>query len=348
MSATKEEAIVPTRSDWLEGQPDDPILLPDLPIVDSHHHLWSHGGDAYLLPQFLADVDAGHRIVASVYMQCHAHDSPDGPEHLRPVGEVEFVAGVAEQAERQGATTRVCEGIVGYADLRLGDRVQEVLDALGEAGRGRFRGVRQIVAWHPDPEIKCTTVFKPPPGMLLDPNLRRGLKVLARNGKSFDTWAVHTQMIELFDLACSCPDLTVVTDHTGGTIAMGLYDGRRDVAFEEWRTAIRILAQAPNAHAKIGGFGMRISGFRFHERPQPPTSEELAAAIRPYVETCIDAFGPSRCMFESNFPVDKGSFGYQVLWNAYKRIARDYSEDERNMLFHGTAERVYRLNYIAS
>lgn len=341
MTTAKEEAVIPTRPDWLAKRQEAP-LRPDLAIVEAHHHLWTRGGEPYLLPEFLEDANDGHRVVSTVYMECHAHYRTDGPEHLRPVGEVDYASGIAEQCENRPGGARVCAGIVGCTDLRLGDRVREVLDAMDAAGRGRFRGIRQIAAWHPDPRVKGT-ITNPPPGLLLDQDFRRGLNVLAANGMSFDTWALHTQLVELYDLACACPDIPIVMDHTGGAIGMGLYVGRRDLAFAEWRSAIRALAKAPNVYAKIGGFGMRLWGFGFHQQPLPPSSEELATALRPYVETCIEAFGPDRCMFESNFPVDKGSFSYRNLWNAFKRIVQHHSDHEQQRLFRGTAEHVYRL-----
>jgi predicted TIM-barrel fold metal-dependent hydrolase len=341
MTMAKEEAIIPTRSDWL-GKRKEAALHPELAIVDSHHHLWSRGGEAYLLPEFLEDTTSGHRIVATVYMECHSNYRTGGMEHLQPVGEVEYACKIAEESEKRPGSTRVCAGIVGSTDLRQGDHLQEVLEAMVAAGRGRFRGIRQIAAWHPDPSVKGT-VFSPAPGLLLDPGLRRGMKVLAAKGLSFETWALHTQLIELYDLASACPDVAIVMNHAGGAIGMGLYAGRRDLAFAEWRSAIQTLAKAPNVFAKIGGFGMRVWGFGFHQQPLPPSSEELAVALRPYVETCVEAFGPARCMFESNFPPDKGSFSYVNLWNAYKRIMAKCSADEQRWLFRGTAEHVYHL-----
>jgi L-fuconolactonase len=339
VDAPKVEAIVPTRADWLD-QVREEALRPDLAICDPHHHLWDRGGAPYFLPEFLADAKTGHRIVSSIYVEAHARYRADGPDHMKPVGEVEFADTIARDSEARGGP-RVCAGIVGHADLRLGDRVHEVLDAM-IAASPRFRGIRHIAAWHPDPSVKGT-VANPPPGLLRDEQFRRGFKALAANNLTYDSWALHTQLVDLRDLALTCPDVKVVMDHTGGCIGMGSYVGKRDAAFGEWRTAIRALAQAPNVFAKIGGFGMRLWGFGFHEQPIPPTSEALSAALRPYVEATIEAFGPSRCMFESNFPVDKGSFSYVVLWNAFKRITQNYSEDEQNMLFRGTAERVYSL-----
>ncbi len=335
------EAIIPTRAEWL-GQNREEALRPDIPIVDPHHHLWDRDGTRYFPPEFLADASGGHNVVASVYVDCHTGYRQDGPAHLRSVGEVEYAAGVAAECAAKPGSPQICAGIVGNTDLRRGEGVQEVLDAMVAAGQGRFRGIRQIGAWHADKTVKGT-VANPPPGLLVDPDFRVGAKVLARNGLSYDAWVLHTQLMELYDLARLAPDLTIIMDHTGGAIGMGLYEGRRDQAFAEWRLAIQTLAAAPNVHAKVGGFGMRLWGFNFQDGAAPPTSDALAAAIRPYVETCIEAFGPGRCMFESNFPVDKGSFSYGTLWNAFKLIVSGCSDEEQHELFHGTAERAYRL-----
>jgi L-fuconolactonase len=341
VSTPKEEAIIATRHDWL-AQNREAALTPEMPIVDAHHHLWNRGGEPYFLPEIRKDISDGHKVVATVYVDCHTGYRSEGPEHLKPVGEVEYAAGIARQCAAETGGTQVCAGIVGSTDLRLGDRVEEVLDAMIEAGEGRFRGIRQTAVWHSDKRVKGT-IMNPPPGLLFDPDFRRGAGLLVAKGLSFDGWVLHTQLVELYDLACACPGLPIVTDHTGAAIGMGLYAGRRELAFAEWRTAIRALAKAENVHVKLGGFGMRLWDFRFHERAQPPSSEELAAALRPYVETCIEAFGPSRCMFESNFPVDKGSFSYVNLWNAFKRLAQPYSQAEQEMLFRGTAAGFYRL-----
>jgi predicted TIM-barrel fold metal-dependent hydrolase len=211
-----------------------------------------------------------------------------------------------------------------------------------EAGDGRFRGIRQTAVWHPDGRVKGS-IMSPPPGLLFDRDFRAGAKELARRGLSFDSWSLHTQLVEVYDFACACPDLPIVICHSGAAIGMGLYEGRREIAFDEWRAGMRNVAKAGNVHAKIGGFGMRLWGFGFHERPLPPSSTELANAIRPYVETCIEVFGPDRCMFESNFPVDKGSFSYTNIWNAFKLLASEYSDDEQAMLLRITAERFYRI-----
>jgi L-fuconolactonase len=336
----KEEAIIPIRPDWLALRREAP-LRPEMPIVDAHHHLWDRGGSPYFLPEFLADARGGHNVVASVYLECHNGYRPDGPEHLRPVGEVEYAANIAEACREQGAATKVAAAIVGTTDLRS-ERVGEVLDAMIEAGRGGFRGIRQTAVWHPDKAVKGS-INTPPPGLLFDADFRRGMAALGARGLSFDAWVLHTQLVEVYDLACALPQVPIILCHAGAAIGMGLYEKRRDLAFQEWSAGMRTLAKAPNVFVKIGGFGMRLWGFGFHLRPEPPSSEELADTLHPYVETCIEAFGPQRCMFESNFPVDKGSFSYGTLWNAYKHLAAGYREAEQRRLFGGTAAAVYRI-----
>jgi predicted TIM-barrel fold metal-dependent hydrolase len=267
----------------------------------------------------------------------------DGPAELAPVGETEFVNGVAAMsASGNYGPARICAGIVGFADLRLGAKVDSVLEAHLQAGGGRFRGIRQGSVWHPDERIRSTPVL-PPRGLLADPAFRAGFARLAPHGLSFDSWLYFTQIGELTDLARAFPDTTVILDHFGGVLGVGPYAGKRDEVFAEWRQSLAGLAACPNAFVKLGGLAMRICGFGFHERALPPSSTELAAAWTPYVETAIELFGVKRCMFESNFPVDKGSCSYAILWNAFKRIAENASAQEKAALFGGTARQVYRL-----
>jgi L-fuconolactonase len=262
---------------------------------------------------------------------------------LRPVGEVEFANGVAAMsASGRYGNTRVCAGIVGYADLALGAAVEKVLEAQIAAGGGRFRGIRFITATHPDQAAWGSMVTRPE-GMLADRKVREGFARLAPLGLGFDAWMYHTQLGELVDLARAFPETSIVLDHVGGAIGLGRYAGRRDEVFAEWSARIRELAACPNVHVKLGGLGMRMFGFSVHTHELPPSSEELAAVWRPYIETCIAAFGPERAMFESNFPVDKGSCGYAALWNAFKRIAAGSSAAEKRALFADTATKFYRL-----
>jgi predicted TIM-barrel fold metal-dependent hydrolase len=334
---------IENRADWLARHREDP-LDPGLPIVDPHHHLWDRPGWPYMLPDLLADTTTGHNIVATVFVQCRAFHRADGPIEMRPVGETQFVAGVAAMAESgiYGAT-RVCEGIVGHADMLLGKAVEPVLEAHVRAGNGRFRGIRHITAWDPDPVV-MNPAYTPPRHALQDPTFQDALRVLGTMGLTFDAWLYHPQIDDLAAAAAAVPGTRFVLDHVGGPLGIQGYAGRRDEVFNDWRAAVRRLAERPNVFIKLGGLGMRINGFRFEDAAEPPTSEALATAWRPYVETCIEAFSASRCMFESNFPVDKGSYSYGVFWNACKRLAGGASASERLDLFAGTAQRFYRLS----
>ena len=334
---------LPVRPDWLDRRREE-IIEPDLPIVDPHHHLVERPETGrYLLPELLADTSDGHNITATVYLEWLSMYRAQGPVELRPVGEVEFANGVAAMAASGTyGRTQICAGIVGYADLTLGAPVEKVLQAMIQAGGGRFRGIRFISASHPEQAAWGSAVIRPE-GLLMNPKLREGFARLAPLGLSFDAWMYHTQLSELVDLARAFPGTQIVLDHVGGAIGLGPYAGKRDEVFVAWSRQIHELATCPNVHIKLGGLGMRMFGFTHHLGELPPSSEELAAAWRPYIETCIAAFGPERAMFESNFPVDKGSCSYSVLWNAFKRIAAGCSAAERAALFAGTATKLYRL-----
>jgi predicted TIM-barrel fold metal-dependent hydrolase len=266
---------------------------------------------------------------------------------MKPVGETQFVAGVAAMAESgQYGKTRVCEGIVGHADMLLGARVEPVLEAHVAAANGRFRGIRHITAWDPNPVV-MNPAYKPPQHALKDATFQEGLRTLGRMGLSYDAWLYHPQISDLTAAARAVPETRMVLDHVGGPLAIEGYAGKRDEVFKDWSAAIRELATCPNVYVKLGGLGMRINGFHFENAADPPSSEALAAAWKPYMETCIEAFGASRCMFESNFPVDKGSYSYGVFWNACKRLAKGASASEKADLFAGAAQRFYRLSHAA-
>ena len=340
-SATSVHLAV--RPDWLDRRREE-IIDPDLPIVDPHHHLVERPETGrYLLPELLADIGGGHNVTATVYLEWLSMYRAHGPAQLRPVGEVEFANGVAAMTAGGGyGKAQVCAGIVGYADLTLGAPVEKVLEAQIAAGGGRFRGIRFIAATHPDQAQWGSTVMRPE-GLLTDPRVREGFARLAPLGLSFDAWLYHTQLGDLVDLARAFPETLIVLDHVGGPIGLGRYAGKRDEVFTDWQAGILELARCPNVHIKLGGLGMRMFGFTVHTHELPPGSEELAAAWRPYIEACIGAFGTERAMFESNFPVDKGSCGYPVLWNAFKRIAAGCSATEKAALFSTTAAKFYRL-----
>lgn len=346
MNTAAKPTHLSVRPDWLALH-REAVLEPALPIVDAHHHLWDHPGNRYFFPDLLEDVAAGHDIRATVAVECGAMYRQDAAPALRPVGETEFLNGAAAMsASGAYGECRACAGIVGHADLRLGADVKPILEAHVRAGGGRFCGVRFTSAWHPDPAARGS-LANPPPGLLGDPDFRSGFAQLAPLGLSFDAWMYHTQLAELADLARAFPETAIVLDHVGGTIGIGPYAGKREAVLAEWRASLRELARCPNVFVKLGGLGMRLFGFDFGSRERPPSSEELAACWRPYIEGCIEAFGAERCMFQSNFPVDKGSCSYGVLWNALKRLAARASEAEKHALFSGTAAKVYRLSGVS-
>jgi L-fuconolactonase len=343
MATTEARRDASAREAWL-NQISEPVLEPDLPIIDPHHHLWDHPTSRYLLDEILADTGTGHKVLATVFVECASMYRADGPEAMRPVGETEFVNGVAAMsASGIYGKTKHCAGIVGHADLTLGSRVEPVLAAHLRAGGDRFRGIRYITAWDADTSMR-NPAYSPPPGLLGDKTFREGFAVLGHLGLSFDAWLYHPQIDELRDLARAFPETKIVLDHVGGPIGIGAYAGKHKEIFPGWAASIKALAACPNVYAKLGGLGMRMGGFRFHEQPEPPSSEMLAGAWRPYIETCINAFGSSRCLFESNFPVDKGSYSYPVFWNACKLLTKGASDTEKADLFRDTATRFYRLD----
>ena len=333
---------VAPREDWL-AQHTEEIIDPQRPIVDPHHHLWDRGGQRYMIEEMVADIASGHHIVATVYVDCRSMYRASGPEDLRPVGEVEFANGVAAMSASGGyGPAALCAGIVSHVNLLLGEGARPVLEAEIAAGGGRFRGIRHSSAW--DGEFEVAGMYaKRPKGLLLDAAFRKGFACLAPLDLSFDAWLFHPQIGELVDLARAFPDTRIVLDHCGGPVGLGRFAGKREETFAVWKASIQEIAKCPNVSVKLGGLAMCLLGFDFHLRPKPPSSEQAAAAWRPYIETCIEAFGPNRAMFESNFPPDKGQCSYQVIFNAFKRIAAPYSEAEKTALFSQTATDFYRL-----
>ncbi|MGH6909571.1 MAG: amidohydrolase family protein [Phenylobacterium sp.] len=340
----------------------EPILEPQLPIVDPHHHLWDRRNYAtpavgehpfmtaiadarrYLLDELMADTGSGHNVVATVFVECGAFYKADGPVDLRPVGETEFVNGVAAMsASGLYGDMRACAGIVSRADLLLGDGVVEVLEAHVAAGGGRFRGIRNSASWNADKEV-LGPLNRVEEGLYLRDDFRAGFRHLAPMGLSFDAWLLEPQLPDVIDLARAFPETHIVLDHVGTPIGRGSYEGKMSERFDVWRANIRELAKSPHVSVKLGGLAMAFCNFpSFLAEPRAP-SEQLALEWKPYIETCIEAFGPQRCMFESNFPVDMGSCSYATLWNAFKRIAAGASADEKTALFSGTAAKVYRLS----
>jgi len=328
---------------WLAKSPQEPIIDPDLGIVDTHHHLWDLPGYRYLLHDLLADIQSGHNLVATVFNECHAMYRASGPAEMRPVGEVEFCAGIAAMSESgQYGTTRICAGIVGFADLTLGDRVGAVLEAQIAAGGGRFKGIRHAAGWDASPIIGNSHT-SPGPGLYLRSDFRTGMARLVKLGLSLDAWVFHPQLSDAVDLARAFPDANIIMCHMGGPLGYGPYAGKTDETFQSWKAGMKALAGCPNVSVKLGGVMMRLAAYDYLKVPAPPSSAELARHWGPYVSTCVELFGAKRCMVESNFPVEKMGISYAALLNALKRIIAGASTEDRKMILSGTANRVYRL-----
>lgn len=329
--------------EWLAKVKEE-ALEPDLPIIDPHHHLWDHPTSRYELDEIMADIAEGHNIRQTVFVECKSMYRDSGPEALKPLGETEYVNGIAaKSASGAFGETRVAAAIVGFADLRLGNAVDEVLNAHIARAPDRFRGIRHASAFDDSSDVRASHTL-PPKGLLGLPSFREGFARLEVYGLSFDAWLYHHQIPELTELAREFPGTRIVFDHFGGPLGIGPYEGKRAEIFEQWKKDVAELAACPNVVAKLGGLNMAVNGFGWHKRDLPPTSDELAEATRDWYLHSIDVFGPDRCMFESNFPVDKLSCSYGVLWNAFKKIAKGFSESEKQNLFHDTAKRAYRLS----
>jgi predicted TIM-barrel fold metal-dependent hydrolase len=333
--------------DWL-ALTEEPALEPEIPICDPHHHFWDKRLERipyqrYLLHELADDINAGHNVRSTVFIEARAMYRPDGPVELRPVGEVEFVQGLAAaSASGLYGPAHAAAAIIGHADLNLGEKVEPVLDALQAASPNRFRGIRHSVTWDPNPEVENTAAHKIE-GQLASEQFRAGARVLAKLGLSYDAWLFFPQLPELASFAKAVPDLPIVLNHVGGLIRAGPYANRDDEVLETWRKGIAAVAQCPNVTVKLGGIGMPRTGFDWHLRTRPISSEELAEAMAPLLSYCIEQFGPDRCMFESNFPVDKVSYSHSVLFNAFKRLSAGYSPSERAAMFHDVAVRFYRI-----
>jgi predicted TIM-barrel fold metal-dependent hydrolase len=320
---------------WLALHQEHPLDR-EQAIVDPHHHLWDRGGHTYLAKEFRTDIaDSG--VVASVYVECLSAYRQDGPPELRPVGETEFVARQVPANSPFG----IARGIVGYADLSLGGGAAEVLDAHEEAAGTRFKGVRYATAWDADAAIHGS--YSTHRGMLHEASVVSAARVLEQRGLTLDTWLYFHQLDDVRSLARACPALSIVIDHCGGLVGIGRYAAQRAQVFDAWRANLQGFGSLSNVVLKFGGLAMPLAGFAWKSREVPPSSEDLAAAWRPYFDVCLEVFGPQRCMFESNFPVDRSGCSYTVVWNAFTRLARRLPVEERAALFERTARRIYRL-----
>ena len=336
-------------NDWLALTPEE-ALEPEIPICDPHHHFWDYRTERipyqrYLLHELADDVNGGHNVRSTVFVEARSMYRPGGPEEMRPVGEVEFVQGLAAASDNGlYGPCKAAAAIVGHANLNLGDNVRPVLEALQAASPNRFRGIRHSVTWDPNPEVENTAAHKAE-GQMSSDNFRAGARVLADMGMTLEGWMFFPQMHELAEFAKAVPNLTIILNHIGGLIREGPYAGRDEEVFQAWRDGISAAASCPNVVIKLGGIGMPRTGFDWHARTKPIGSEELAKDMKPFIDHCIDQFGPNRCMFESNFPVDKVSYSYTVMYNAFKRLTTQYSASERADMFHDVAARVYSVEY---
>jgi L-fuconolactonase len=320
---------------------EEEVLDPAIPICDAHHHLWNRPDQRYLLDEFVADATSGHNVRRSVFVEWRSHYRDEGPAEMRSVGETEFAAAVGESAVH--GSVGICAAIVGYADLRLGSAVAPVLEAHIAAGRGRLKGIRNVGTWDADPQVLGGPPICPP-GLYREPLFRQGFAALASYDLTFDAWVYQTQLDDLIDLAHTFPQQPIVLNHTGGVLGIGGYTDRRDQLFQAWRGGMHQLAQCPNLYVKLGGLGMRRSGFEFYGHAGDFSSLTIAETWRPWIDACLDEFGAEKCMFESNFPVDGASCSYRVLWNAFKRLMSGASHTQKQQAFHDTAARFYRID----
>lgn len=328
--------------DVWHAQVSEEALEPERPIIDAHHHLW-RAGIRYEIDDLWADTRSGHNIVGTVFIECGSEYRVDGPVSLRPVGETEYIRGQVEYSHRHTMRGQPpVLGMVSHADLTLGADVKDVLEAHADSAGGLLCGIRHATAFYPDPPAVDRYTGRIAE-LMMQPKFRDGFAQLAPAGLSYDAWLTHTQISELTDLANAFPETTIIFDHFGGPLGIGPYAGRQKEMFQQWQADVSQLARCQNVVAKLGGLAMEINGWGWDGRDKPPSSDEIVAMHRDYYRHTIDCFGPDRCMFESNFPMDKLSVSYGVLWNAFKKIAREFSESEKDAMFRGTATRIYNL-----
>ena len=334
---------MPVNEQWLSQIQED-IIDPGREIVDPHHHFWHDGpprGFPYLLEHLWEATGSGHNVTQTVFIEAGAEYRSDGPDPLRPVGESDFVAELA--ARSAGGDGASVAAIIGHANTSLGENGRPVLEAHVEASQGLFRGIRHHGSWDASPDVPNSRI-EPPPHLFLSESFQAGIRVLGEMGLSFDVWCYHPQLPEVVELAKACPETPMILNHLGGVIGIGPYSDRSEEVFEEWKASYAALAQCPNIYGKLGGLAQGVNGRGWETRDLPPTSDEIADQQRPFSLHAIKCLGPDRCMFESNFPVEKESVSYHVLYNAFKKIAADFSEAEKDDLFSGSAMRAYRLS----
>ena len=343
---TNKSPHLPVRQEWLNQLIEDPIL-PNIPIIDPHHHLWDVGFGRYYIEELLEDINSsGHNILSTVYIMSSSNTkiySKDGLEEFKPLTEIEFATSEGKRADLiPNNKVKVNASIVGSVDLTYGNKLKPVLEKAVNISEGRLKGIRMLLASHTDPRISSGAV-KSDLGLMLHPNFIDGAKCIQDANLSLDFWIYHTQLNEMEKIARALPDLTIILNHIGGPIHLGEYEGKQAATHREWRSAMMRLSRIPNINVKLGGLGMAVNGAKFHNSKFPPNSVQLSDIWKPWIYETIDMFGFDRCMFESNFPVDKGSCSYGALWNAFKILAKDMSDDEINKLFSKNAAKIYKI-----
>lgn len=324
----------------MNTETQEEIIDPLREIIDCHHHLWNRPDSRYMVDEFLRDAQDGHHVVQSIFIQCrtgYRHGTLDSPAL-----ETTAIAHATHASQGQASPVQVGAGIVGYADMRGGAGIAPLLDAHIQSGGDRFKGVRHIVAWADGPEFQVEG-YPTAPGMMSSPEFEAALQQLAVRNLSFEAMVYHTQLDELAGVARTHADTRFVLNHIGLPLGIGAFSSRKEHAFADWRAGLRALAGCDNVYIKLGGMGMHMLGLALDSEPGPFASKRIADAYRPYVDECVSAVGANRCMFESNFPVDRRRCDYRTLWNAFKRIGSSYTEDEKHMLFSDTARRCYGL-----
>ena len=338
--------LEPGSDPWL-AQVEEEILDPDRAIIDPHHHLWKKRFNRdYLLPELWGDTGSGHNVEKTVFIECRAFYRREGEEHLKSVGETETIAALASESLANNSNKAYIAGIVAHSDLTLaGESQEKLLEALEQhraASNGLLRGIRHSAARDKRPE-DLFIVGSAPPYLHGNASFRKGLRIIAEQGLTYDTWHYHHQNLNFLDLARAVPECTMVLDHFGTPLGVGIYKDSRDDIFAEWKQEICEISKCPNVYAKLGGLAMPDNGFDWHLQSRPPSSDEFIKQQQKYYMHAIECFGPERCMFESNFPVDRLSINYHALFNAYKKMIADFNEDEKHAMFYGTAEKVYSL-----
>jgi len=322
-------------------------IEPELKICDPHHHLWDYKKETiqptYLLPEILEDINSGHNIVSTVFIECGAMYNPSDPIEKQIINETEFVNGIAAMSHSGlYGKTKIAAGIVGSAPLLIGDKVASILDKHLSIAPERFKGIRSQAAMHSDGTIPATRT-RPPEGVYINDKFQEGFNHLASRNLSFEAWCYHPQIPQLIDLAKKFPNTIIILNHFGGPLGIGSFENKEKETYEFWKKNIEELSKCENVQAKLGGIAMEINGFNWHKQNTPPSGNELINRTKDYYETTLEFFGTNRCMFESNFPVDKLSCSYVNLWNGFKNLTKNYSENERAKLFHDNATRIYKI-----